>query len=97
MPKFEHSPLVADYRPSLCCNVIYKVITKVIVDQFSPALEHLIDSSQTTFVGGRNIIDNMFLAQEMVQQYSRKWISPRCTINVDLCKAFDSISWTFLS
>ncbi|KAL0394894.1 UNVERIFIED_CONTAM: hypothetical protein Slati_4455600 [Sesamum latifolium] len=33
----------------------------------------------------------------MVQQYTRKWISPRYTINVDLRKAFDSISWTFLS
>ncbi|KAL0396552.1 UNVERIFIED_CONTAM: putative mitochondrial protein [Sesamum calycinum] len=33
----------------------------------------------------------------MVRQYSRKRISPRCTINVDLRKAFDSVSWTFLS
>ncbi|KAK4408243.1 hypothetical protein Sango_0405300 [Sesamum angolense] len=33
----------------------------------------------------------------MVRQYSRKRISPRCTINVDLRKAFDSVSWTFLT
>ncbi|KAL0299931.1 UNVERIFIED_CONTAM: hypothetical protein Sangu_2461200 [Sesamum angustifolium] len=33
----------------------------------------------------------------MVRQYSRKRISPRCTINVDLRKAFNSVSWTFLS
>ncbi|KAL0446228.1 UNVERIFIED_CONTAM: hypothetical protein Slati_1750700 [Sesamum latifolium] len=33
----------------------------------------------------------------MVRQYTRKRISPRCTINVDLRKAFDSVSWTFLS
>ncbi|KAL0295604.1 UNVERIFIED_CONTAM: Retrovirus-related Pol polyprotein from type-2 retrotransposable element R2DM [Sesamum angustifolium] len=57
----------------------------------------LVDSSQAAFVGGRNITDNIFLAQEMVRQYSRKRISPRCTINVDLRKAFDSVSWTFLS
>ncbi|KAL0347760.1 UNVERIFIED_CONTAM: hypothetical protein Scaly_1792000 [Sesamum calycinum] len=46
---------------------------------------------------GRSITDNIFLAQEIVRQYTRKWISPRCTINVDLCKAFDSVSWTFFS
>ncbi|KAK4391599.1 hypothetical protein Sango_1937700 [Sesamum angolense] len=97
VPKSEHSPSVADYRPISCCNVIYKVITKIIADRLSPALEQLIDSSQAAFVGGRNITDNIFLAQEMVRQYSRKWISPRCTINVDLRKAFDSVSWTFLS
>ncbi|KAL0337746.1 UNVERIFIED_CONTAM: Retrovirus-related Pol polyprotein from type-2 retrotransposable element R2DM [Sesamum calycinum] len=97
VPKSEHSPSVADYRPISCCNVIYKVITKIIADRLSPALEQLIDSSQAAFVGGQNITDSIFLAQEMVRQYSRKRISPRCTINVDLQKAFDSVSWTFLS
>ncbi|KAL0415627.1 UNVERIFIED_CONTAM: hypothetical protein Slati_3394600 [Sesamum latifolium] len=33
----------------------------------------------------------------MVRQYTRKRISPRCNINVDLRKAFDSVSWTFFS
>ncbi|KAK4389436.1 Retrovirus-related Pol polyprotein from type-2 retrotransposable element R2DM [Sesamum angolense] len=97
VPKFEHSPSVTNYRPISCCNVIYKVITKIIADRLSPALVQLIDSSQAAFVGGRNITDNIFLAQEMVRQYSRKRISPHCTINVDLRKAFDSVSWTFLS
>ncbi|KAL0315180.1 UNVERIFIED_CONTAM: hypothetical protein Scaly_2881100 [Sesamum calycinum] len=97
VPKSEHSPSVADYRPISCCNVIYKVITKFIADRLSPALVQLIDSSQAAFVGGRNITDNIFLAQEMVRQYSRKRISPRCTINVDLRMAFYSVSWTFLS
>ncbi|KAK4408242.1 hypothetical protein Sango_0405200 [Sesamum angolense] len=45
VPKSEHSPLVADYRLISCCNVIYKVITKIIAYRISPALEQLIDSS----------------------------------------------------
>ncbi|KAL2248951.1 UNVERIFIED_CONTAM: Retrovirus-related Pol polyprotein from type-2 retrotransposable element R2DM [Sesamum indicum] len=97
VPKSDHSTYVADYRPISCCNVIYKAITKIISDRLAPALEHLIDRCQAAFVGGRNITDNIFLAQEMVRQYSRKRISPRCTINIDLRKAFDSVSWTFLS
>ncbi|KAL0396179.1 UNVERIFIED_CONTAM: putative mitochondrial protein [Sesamum calycinum] len=97
VPKSEHSSSIADYRPISCGNVIYKVITKIIADRLSPALEQLIDRSQAAFIGGRNITDNIFLAQEMVLQYSRKRISPRCTINVDLRKAFDLVSWTFLS
>ncbi|KAL0456550.1 UNVERIFIED_CONTAM: hypothetical protein Slati_0994200 [Sesamum latifolium] len=90
VPKSEHSPTVADYRPISCCNVIYKAITKIISDRLAPALVQLIDRSQAAFVGGRSITDNIFLAQEMVRQYTRKRISPRCTINVDLRKAFDS-------
>ncbi|KAL2237180.1 UNVERIFIED_CONTAM: Retrovirus-related Pol polyprotein from type-2 retrotransposable element R2DM [Sesamum indicum] len=97
VPKSEHSTSVADYRPISCYNVIYKAITKIISDRLAPVLEHLIDRCQATFVGGRNITDTIFLAQEMIRQYSRKRISPRYTINIDLHKAFDSVSWTFLS
>ncbi|KAL2237429.1 UNVERIFIED_CONTAM: hypothetical protein Sindi_0934600, partial [Sesamum indicum] len=65
VPKSEHSSSVADYRPISCCNVIYKAITKIISDRLAPALEHLIDHCQSAFIGGRNITDNIFLAQEM--------------------------------
>ncbi|KAK4389695.1 hypothetical protein Sango_2306500 [Sesamum angolense] len=51
VPKSEHSPSVADYRPISCYNVIYKVITNIIADCLPPTLEHLTDSSQATFVG----------------------------------------------
>ncbi|KAK4389648.1 putative mitochondrial protein [Sesamum angolense] len=97
VPKSDHYPTVADYWPISCCNVIYKAITKIIADRLAPALEHLTDRCQAAFVGGRSITDNIFLAQEMVRQYTRKRISPRCTINVDLRKTFVSVSWTFLS
>ncbi|KAL2249650.1 UNVERIFIED_CONTAM: Retrovirus-related Pol polyprotein from type-2 retrotransposable element R2DM [Sesamum indicum] len=97
VPKSDHSTFVVDYRSISCCNVIYKAITKIISDRLAPVLEHLIDRCQAAFVGGRNITNNIFLAQEMVRQYSRKRISPRCTINVDLRKAFDSVSWSFLA
>ncbi|KAL0367896.1 UNVERIFIED_CONTAM: hypothetical protein Scaly_1008500 [Sesamum calycinum] len=95
VPKSDHCPTVADYWHS--CNVIYKAITKIIADQLTPALEHLTDRCQAAFVGGQSITGNIFLAQEMVRQYTRKRISPRCIINVDLRKVFDSVSWTFLS
>ncbi|KAL2224953.1 UNVERIFIED_CONTAM: hypothetical protein Sindi_2952100 [Sesamum indicum] len=64
VPKSEHSTYVADYRPILCCNVIYKAITKIISDRLAPALEHLIDRCQAAFVGGRNITDNIFLPKK---------------------------------
>ncbi|KAL0415833.1 UNVERIFIED_CONTAM: hypothetical protein Slati_3415200 [Sesamum latifolium] len=97
VPKSEHCPSVSDYLSIFCCNMVYKAITKIIADRLAPTLEHLIDRCQAAFVGGRNITDNIFLAQEMVRRYTRKRISPRCTINVDLRKAFDSVSWGFLS
>ena len=39
---------------------------------------------------------NITVAKEVVRGYGRADNSPRCTIKVDLHKAFDSISWSFL-
>ena len=39
---------------------------------------------------------NIVVTNEGVREYGRTNMPPMCTINVDLHKAFDSISWTFL-
>ncbi|XP_056695658.1 uncharacterized protein [Spinacia oleracea] len=56
----------------------------------------MISNAQSGFIPGRNISDNILLASELVKCYSRKYISPRCMIKVDLKKAYDSIEWPFL-
>lgn len=39
--------------------------------------------------------ENIFIVQELLRKYIRKRISPRCTLKVDLHKAFDTIEWNF--
>ncbi|KAL0313709.1 UNVERIFIED_CONTAM: hypothetical protein Scaly_2907800, partial [Sesamum calycinum] len=63
IPKVNLPSYVSDYRPISCCNVLYKAITKVIVKRMQPILHLLIDFSQTAFVPGRSIADNILLAQ----------------------------------
>ncbi|KAK4384405.1 hypothetical protein Sango_3064000 [Sesamum angolense] len=56
----------------------------------------LIDYSQNAFVPGRSITDNILLAQELLAGYNRKRLPQRCTIKVDIQKAYDSVEWDFL-
>lgn len=57
-------------------------------------MEKLIDSSQAAFIQGGSIVDNIHLAQkELLLHYTRKHISPRCTLKVDLQKTYDTIHW----
>ncbi|GFZ21498.1 hypothetical protein Acr_29g0006600 [Actinidia rufa] len=96
IPKSKDSDRVDDYRPIACCNVIYKIISKIIASRLAPALTSIVDPAQETYVQNRKMIDNIYLLHELLRQYGRKMTSPRCMLNVDLRKAFDSVDWEFI-
>ena len=96
VPKAQHAPTVGDFRPIACCNVTYKVITKIIASRLGPVLDTIVDQAQAAFVEGRSMTENIHLAQELLRQYNRKRVSPRCLLKIDLRKAYDSIDWKFL-
>lgn len=52
IPKGKHAPTVGDFRPISCCNVVYKVITKVLAKRLSPILNCLLDKAQGAFEKG---------------------------------------------
>jgi len=85
-----------DFRPISCCNVVYKVISKILVGRLERAVQGIINPAQNAFLGGRNMIDNINLTQELLRQYGRTRTSPRCLIKVDFKNAFDSVQWPFL-
>ena len=76
--------------------MIYKVISKILASRLCRALEDIIGPVQNDFLGGRNMIDNINLAQEFLMHYGRKRTSSRCLIKIDFRKAFDSVQWVFL-
>ncbi|KAK4382251.1 Transposon TX1 uncharacterized protein [Sesamum angolense] len=52
--------------------------------------------SQNAFVLGRLISDNVLLAQELFSGYNQCRLPPRCTLKVDIWKAYDTVEWDFL-
>lgn len=55
-----------EFRPISCCNVVYKCMTKILANRVSVALPSLISFSQSAFLKGRRIHDNILLAHELV-------------------------------
>ncbi|KAK4384511.1 Retrovirus-related Pol polyprotein from type-2 retrotransposable element R2DM [Sesamum angolense] len=96
IPKVRTPHSVAEFRPISCCNVVYKVISKIIVSRIREILDLLISPSQNAFVPGRLISDNILIAQELFSGYNQCRLPLRCALKVDLRKAYDTLEWDFL-
>ncbi|CAN1172213.1 LINE-1 reverse transcriptase homolog [Linum perenne] len=96
IPKVKNAADMRQFRPISCCNVVYKIAAKIMTKRMAGILPSLISLNQTAFVKGRRIGDGILLAHELLSKYSDRKISPRCAIQIDLMKAFDSVEWTFI-
>ncbi|GJT01427.1 hypothetical protein Tco_0822596 [Tanacetum coccineum] len=69
IPKVSNPTRVTDYRPISCCNVMFKCISKIIVNRIKESLKTLVSLNQSAFVPGRSIADNILLTQELMHNY----------------------------
>lgn len=96
VPKKQNSSQMGEFKPISCCDVVYKCITKILVNRLLPVLVAIISHDQAAFIPSRSIYENVLLAQELVRDYHKEKGKARCTIKVDLMKAYDYVSWEFI-
>lgn len=96
VPKVENPESMSDFRPISCCNITYKCIAKIIVSRIKPALASVIGKEQSTFIPGRHISDAILLSQELLHNYHTDKGPAKCAIKIDIKKAFDTISWSYI-
>nr|XP_043611730.1 uncharacterized protein LOC122583383 [Erigeron canadensis] len=82
---------VSDFRPIACCNVIYKCISKILTKRIQEGLAKIVHINQSAFISGRHIQDNILIAQELLREYNRKSGPKRCTMQIDIQKAYDTL------
>lgn len=66
LPKKPTASELADFRPISCVNVVYKLITKILVRRMLEVAVQIESNNQTAFMTERNISNNTLLADEML-------------------------------
>lgn len=60
---------MSDFRPISLVSSLYKIISKVLAERIRRVLPCTIDGSQMAFVDGRQIMDAILIANEVVDDY----------------------------
>lgn len=96
IPKNNDAIFMKDYRSISCCNVIYKVISKLLTNRMKKLIPLFISLNQSAFVKNRLLMEKVLLASELVKCYHKDSVTERCAVKIDVSNAFDSVQWSFL-
>ena len=97
VPKKANSCKVSDYRPFSLCNVLYKILSKVMANRLKVILPTIISPNQSAFISERLISDNVLAAYETLHtMHSRIYGKVGyMVVKLDMSKAYDRVEWVF--
>ncbi|XP_043697190.1 uncharacterized protein LOC122647970 [Telopea speciosissima] len=96
VPKSGDVSTFAGFRPIALCNLLYKIITKILSNRIQHVIGSVVSHNQSAFIKGRSIVDNILVCHDIVRGIEQKAASPTAVLKVDLHKAYDSLSRKFL-
>ena len=92
IPKVQGPETLGNYCPISLSNIVYKVVTKIIVVRLRPFLDKLISPLQSAFVPRRKSVDNAIIVQEIIHSLSKKRGKlGYMALKIDLEKAYDKL------
>lgn len=98
IPKIQSAKAVSDFRLIALYNVYYKIISKVLSLRLRPILGDIISESQSAFLPGRAISDNVLITHEVLHYLKNSEAQVHCymVVKTDMSKAYDRLEWIFI-
>lgn len=93
IPKVKQPQRVTDLRPISLCNVLMRILSKVMENRVKPTLQIIILEQQIVFIENRLLTDNALVAFEVNHYIHRKTQGAIgvAGLKVDVSKAYDRL------
>lgn len=72
VPKKKNTKQISDFRPISLIGSAYKILSKVLANRLSKVISSIIGENQQVVVHGKHITDVILMANEIVDEGSRK-------------------------
>jgi hypothetical protein len=98
IPKGSELKSMKDWQKIALCNVLYKLLARVLVNQLKHDLHKCKSANQSNFVRGHSILDNATVDMEVVHhmKVSKRIKAMNVALKLALRKAYDRINWLYL-
>ena len=91
IPKKRNASHIRDFRPISLIGCMYKLLAKVLTNRLKTVLENIISESQNAFIGGRQILGSVLVANESLDSHIKSGI-PRVICKLDIEKAYNHVN-----
>ncbi|XP_028052004.1 uncharacterized protein LOC114256537 [Camellia sinensis] len=91
IPKNDSPSCLEEYRLISLIGSMYKILAKVLSNRMKQVMPKIISEVQSAFLGGRNIMDEILIANEIVDGWKRS-NKKGLVLKLDFEKAYDSIN-----
>jgi hypothetical protein len=96
IPKKKDPSSFEAFLPISYCNLIYKLIAKIIVTCLKPIFRGFNLDEQFGFLNGRQIHEAVSIAQEVLHSFKSDKVS-RFLVKLDLNKSYDKVRWIYMT
>ena len=90
LPKKSRSKKISDFRPINLITCLFKVIAEVLLGRLRGVLHETIHSTQGAFAQGRQILDAVLIANEILDE-KRRLGEEGVVFKIDFEKAYDHV------